>query len=102
MTTDSPRVTRRAILASAATATTVIAAPAKKPWSREYWAQKGPVKLNMFRKRAAAPRAGQPSLPVLLLVHGSSLSSRPTFDLATPGLGEYSVMNVFAQYGFDV
>jgi alpha-beta hydrolase superfamily lysophospholipase len=39
---------------------------------------------------------------VLLLVHGSSVSSRPSFDLTVPGHGEYSVMNTFAQYGFDV
>ena len=41
-------------------------------------------------------------MPVLFLVHGSSMSSRSTFDLATPGLGEYSLMDVFARYGFDV
>jgi alpha-beta hydrolase superfamily lysophospholipase len=96
--------TRRALLAAAATA--AAAAPtqpsAKKPWSNEYWAQKGAVKLYMFRKRATAPRQGEAALPALLLVHGSSNSSRSSFDLATPGLGEYSVMNVFAQYGFDV
>jgi len=28
---------------------------AAKPWSNEYWAQKGDVKLYMFRKRAIAP-----------------------------------------------
>ncbi len=70
--------------------------------SSEYWAKKGDVSLYMFRKRAAAPRSGQPPLPVLLLVHGSSVSSRPSFDLTVPGHGEYSVMNTFAQYGFDV
>ena len=74
----------------------------KKLWTNEYWALKGDVKLYMFRKRASAPRAGETALPVLLLVHGSSNSSRSSFDLVTPGLGEYSVMNVFAQYGFDV
>jgi pimeloyl-ACP methyl ester carboxylesterase len=39
---------------------------------------------------------------VLLLVHGSSLSSRSSFDLTVPEHGEYSVMNVFAGFGFDV
>ena len=95
---------RRTLLAAAAAS--AAAAPTqpagKKPWSSDYWAQKGAVKLYMFRKRATAPRAGEQALPVLLLVHGSSNSSRSSFDLATPGLGEYSVMNVFAQYGFDV
>src|SRR5437762_14278655 len=71
-------------------------------WSREYWAQKGDVKLYMFRKRKSAPKAGERPLPVLVLVHGSSISGRPTFDLTAPGHGEYSLMNVFADYGFDV
>jgi alpha-beta hydrolase superfamily lysophospholipase len=76
-------------------------APSAKLWSNEYWAQKGDVKLYMFRKRAAAPKAGEGPLPVLLLVHGSSNSGRVSFDLATPGRGEYSVMNEFARLGFD-
>ena len=104
MAPQSSRLSRRALLATAAV--TAVGAPSqqsgKKPWSNEYWAQKGAVKLYMFRKRASAPRTGEPAPPVLLLVHGSSNSSRSSFDLATPGLGEYSVMNVFAQYGFDV
>ena len=74
-----------------------------KIWSGEYWAKKGDVSLYMFRKRASAPTAAsQAALPVLFLVHGSSVSSRPSFDLTVPGHGEYSVMNTFAQYGFDV
>ncbi len=77
------------------------AAPGKV-WFNEYWAQKGPVKLYMFRKRATAPKAGEKPLPVLLLIHGSSNSGRSSFDLATPGKGEYSVMNVFAGLGYDV
>jgi alpha-beta hydrolase superfamily lysophospholipase len=74
-----------------------------KIWSGEYWAKKGDVSLYIFRKRAGAPTpASQAALPVLFLVHGSSVSSRPSFDLTVPGHGEYSVMNTFAQYGFDV
>src|SRR5579871_789453 len=73
-----------------------------KIWSNEYWAKKGNVSLYMFRKRVEAPKAGQAPLPVLFLVHGSSISSRPSFDLTVPGRGEYSLMNTFAQYGFDV
>src|SRR5262245_49247660 len=68
--------------------------------AREFWAQKGDVKLNLWRKRAA-PAAGAVQ-PVLFLVHGSSNSSRSSYDLAVPGKGEYSMMNVFAGYGFDV
>src|SRR6202165_1227808 len=73
-----------------------------KIWSNEYWAKKGDVSLNMFRKRVGAPKSGQAPLPVLFLVHGSSISSRNSFDLTVPGRGEYSLMNTFAQYGFDV
>lgn len=79
---------------------------AAKIWSNEYWAKKttpaGDVKLYLFRKRVGAPKAGAAALPVLFLVHGSSISSRSSFDLTVPGHGEYSVMNTFARYGFDV
>ncbi len=71
-------------------------------WSGEYWAKKGDVKLFMFRKRVGAPAAGAKPLPVLFLVHGSSLSSLSSYDLTVPGKGEYSLMDVFARYGFDV
>src|SRR5580700_9181201 len=77
-------------------------AKSKNIWSHDYSAQKGDIKLYLFRKRLGAPQAGQPALPVLFLVHGSSISSRPSFDLAVPGRGEYSLMDVFAGYGFDV
>ena len=71
-------------------------------WNSEYWANKGSVKLNLWRKRIGAPRAGEPALPVLFLVHGSSNSTRSSYDLTVPGKGEYSFMNVFARYGYDV
>src|SRR5579862_8615864 len=69
-------------------------------WSREYWARKGDIPLWMFRKRLGAPKAGEPSRPVLFFVHGSSVTSR-CYDLNVPGKGEYSVLNEFARYGFD-
>jgi len=69
-------------------------------WSGEYWAKKGDVPLWMYRKRLGAPRAGEPSRPVLFFVHGSSVSSR-VFDLNVPGHGDYSVMNEFARQVFD-
>ena len=69
-------------------------------WSAEYTAKKGRVSLAMYRKRMGAPKTGE-ALPVLFLVHGSSLSGHSTFDLAVPGQ-EYSLMNVFANYGYDV
>jgi alpha-beta hydrolase superfamily lysophospholipase len=71
-------------------------------WSADYWANKGDVKLAMYRKRVGAPKAGEPPLPVLFLVHGSSISAKSTFDLTVPGKGEYSMMDVFARWGFDV
>ena len=71
-------------------------------WSSEYWAQKGNTRLNLWRKRLGAPKAGEQPLPILFLVHGSSNSTRTTYDLMVPGKGEYSFMNVFARYGFDV
>ena len=71
-------------------------------WSHEYWAQKADVKLNLWRKRLGAPKPGEPSLPVLFLVHGSSLSARSSYDLTVPGKGDYSLMNTFAGYGYDV
>jgi pimeloyl-ACP methyl ester carboxylesterase len=71
-------------------------------WSQEYVAMKGDVKLQLYRRRAKAPAAGQPALPVLVLVHGSSIAALPSWDLHVPGAGEYSMMNVMAKNGFDV
>jgi len=90
--------TARADSAAAATP----AQAAADVWSGEYWAHKGDVKLYLFRKRIGAPAAGEPPRPVLFLVHGSSNSSRSSYDLTVPGKGEYSMMNVFAGYGYDV
>jgi alpha-beta hydrolase superfamily lysophospholipase len=99
-------VSRRTIMAGALLAPAAAIAQGTekiaKTWSNEYWAQKGSVKLYMFRKRSSAPKVNEKPLPVLLLIHGSSNSSRSSFDLATPGKGEYSVMNVFARLGYDV
>src|SRR4029077_1065991 len=49
-----------------------------------------------------APAADAPHQPVLFLVHGSSNAARSSYDLTVPGSGEYSMMNVFARYGYDV
>jgi alpha-beta hydrolase superfamily lysophospholipase len=67
----------------------------------EYWARKGTVKLAMYRKRVSAPPA-RAALPVLFLVHGSSMAGRSTFDLMVPGHTDYSMMDAFARRGFDV
>lgn len=105
----SKNMTRRGMVAAGLAAGAALTRPAQAQsaktapvWSQEYWAQKGTVKLYMFRKRAVAPKPGAAPLPVLFLIHGSSNSGRSSFDLATPGKGEYSVMNVFAKLGYDV
>jgi len=69
-------------------------------WTAEYTAKKGDTPLYLYRKRIGAPKADEAAKPVLFFVHGSSGSSK-VFDLAVPGHGEYSMMNVFARYGFD-
>jgi pimeloyl-ACP methyl ester carboxylesterase len=71
-------------------------------WSTEYWTKKGEINLNIYRKRVGAPAAAEKTKPVLFMVHGSSNSSRTSYDLQAPGIGEYSMMDVFARYGFDV
>ena len=75
-------------------------------WSDSYWAVKRrdgqDIRLAMYRKRAGAPAAGRPALPVLVLVHGSSPAALASFDLEVPGHEGYSLMNVFARFGYDV
>ena len=60
------------------------------------------MKLNLWRKRVGAPKAGEKPLPILFLVHGSSNSTRSSYDLHVPGKGEYSMMNIMARDGYDV
>lgn len=72
------------------------------PIQREtYTAIKGNVSLALYRARLGEPAGGAPR-PIVFLVHGSSISALPTYDLTVPGAGEYSVMKVFAEYGYDV
>ncbi|MBV8870877.1 MAG: hypothetical protein JOY65_15930, partial [Acetobacteraceae bacterium] len=101
-----PEIARRGLLIGAGGAGLARAAsPPDTPrplWTAEYWARKGEVSLYLYRKRLAAPAPGEANPPVLFLVHGSSISARPSFDLMVPGAGEYSLMDVFARDGFDV
>ncbi len=110
-----PLVSRRAMLMGTGVGLSALADGARTPlfaqgspgskaqlWSAEYAARKGDVTLAMYRKRLGPPKAGEQALPVLFLVHGSSISAKPSFDLTVPGKGEYSLMNVFAGHGFDV
>src|SRR3989338_11425586 len=64
----------------------------------EHWAIKGDVRLFLWRK--AALQAPSPQGTVLF-VHGSSMASQPTFDLHVPGRPHSSVMDWFAERGFD-
>ncbi len=64
----------------------------------EHWADKGDVSLFLWRKRGAD---GVRTRPPILLVHGSSLSALPTFDLQVPGR-DYSFMDHLAGHGWDV
>ena len=73
---------------------------AQVQWSggEEHWTTKGDIRLFLWRKKAhslVAP-AG-----TILFVHGSSMASQPTFDLSVPGRPHSSVMDWFAQRGFD-
>ena len=61
---------------------------------------KGPVKLYLYRKRQTG--GGQTAKPVLFLVHGSTFSSRGSYDLVVPGRTGYSAMDHFASLGYDV
>ena len=65
----------------------------------EYWAQKGDVKLYLWRKRVDD---GKTDKPVIFFVHGSSFSGRAGYDLQVPGHPDYSAMDHFAGLGYDV
>jgi len=112
MNESDPILHRRAVLKTAGLsvgagvlsglAAPVQAAETAEIWSAEYWTRKGDVKLNLWRKRVGSPKPGEAGLPVVFLVHGSSNSSRSSYDLTVPGKGEYSLMNVLAREGYDV
>jgi non-heme chloroperoxidase len=62
----------------------------------EHWTRKGDVKLFLWEKKATRKAQG-----TILFVHGSSMGSQPTFDLEVPGRPDSSVMEWFAERGFD-
>ncbi|HEY6832206.1 MAG TPA: alpha/beta fold hydrolase [Pseudolabrys sp.] len=67
--------------------------------AKEYWAKKGDINLYIYRKYEGSPEGK----PILFLVHGSSLSARPGYDIQVPGRGsDYSMMDHCAHAGFDV
>jgi pimeloyl-ACP methyl ester carboxylesterase len=67
---------------------------------QEHWTHKktadGDVRLFLWEKFAGSPDGK----PAVLFVHGSSMASQPTFDLAVPGRPDSSVMDWFAERGF--
>lgn len=101
---DLMKLSSAGIVAATAAGTGLSSAHAQsaKIAAEEHWAMKGPVKLYLYRKR----RVDDPSAdrPVLFLVHGSTFSSRGSFDLIVPGLpgSSYSAMDHFAGLGYDV
>ena len=101
---------RDLIKASAATAAGVLAASLATPAAatetrsievQEHWVTKGgAVRLYVYRKRDTAGDLS--AKPVLFLVHGSTFSSRGSFDLQVPGRTGNSAMDHFAGLGYDV
>ena len=63
----------------------------------EHWAKKGDVDLFLFEKHAGVPG----NKPVVLFVHGSSMSSQATFDMKMAGRPYASAMDYFVGKGFD-
>jgi pimeloyl-ACP methyl ester carboxylesterase len=104
-----PQLGRRQVMqAAGAAVATAAAALAPRPAAaqgnaivaEEHWAKKGNVDLYLYRKRTVGN--ADAAKPVLFLVHGSSFSSRGSFDLQVPGRPNYSMMDHFAGLGFDV
>jgi non-heme chloroperoxidase len=68
----------------------------------EHWTHRktadGDIRLFLWEKKASrkVPHAG-----TIFFVHGSSMASQPTFDLAVPGRPHSSAMDWFAEHGFD-
>jgi pimeloyl-ACP methyl ester carboxylesterase len=107
-TLDVSQLHRRQLMQAAGAAVVAVAAGAAASGpavaqgaaiaAEEHWARKGAVDLYIYRKR----RAGNAGAGVLFLVHGSTFSSRGSYDLQVPGHPGYSMMDHFAGLGFDV
>ena len=67
--------------------------------AEDHWVKKGSVKLYVYRKHDID---GPANKPVLFLVHGSTFSSRGTYDVMVGGKGDHSAMEHFAGLGYDV
>jgi pimeloyl-ACP methyl ester carboxylesterase len=68
----------------------------------EHWATKptpdGDVRLFMWRKHVPRQDA---FAGTVVFVHGSSMGSVPSFDLQVPGVPHSSIMDLFAEMGYD-
>lgn len=64
----------------------------------EHWTRKGDINLFLWEK-PASPKVAPAG--TILFVHGSSMASQPTFDLHVPGRPHSSVMDWFAERGFN-
>jgi alpha-beta hydrolase superfamily lysophospholipase len=104
-----PRIDRRQLVraggaafavAAVLTASGPAAAQGAAVAAEEHWARKGVVDLYLYRKRVLGDAGA--AKPVLFLVHGSTFSSRGSYDLQVPGHPGYSMMDHFAALGFDV
>ena len=71
---------------------------------RSHWAiKKVPgqdIRLYMWNKRLT--QSATPPKATVLLVHGSSVSSTPVYDLSVPGRDDASLMDWLARLGYDV
>lgn len=65
---------------------------------QEHWVDKGDVRLFLWEKQR---KPGTAYAGTVLFVHGSSMASQPTFDLHVPDRPDSSVMEWFAEHGFD-
>jgi pimeloyl-ACP methyl ester carboxylesterase len=109
-TTDNPQLHRRQLMQAAGAVAIAAGAGVAAPLpaaargeaiaAEEHWAKKGAVDLYLYRKRQ--PGEAGAGKPVLFLVHGSTFSSRGSYDLQVPGHAGYSMMDHFAGLGFDV
>ncbi len=70
--------------------------------AEEHWIRKGPASLFVARKRLKSAASTGERRPPVVLVHGSSTSAIPTFDLTVPGHPDYSFMDWLGYRGWDV
>lgn len=73
--------------------------PRKEIAGSEHWARSKGADLYLWRKRKKGLRKARGSV---LLAHGSSMASTPTFDLQVKGRPGYSLMDYLAARDWDV